>query len=496
MIRNSALLIALSLSVAAFAQTTPDMLQRVMPGVLTIAVNETSPVKNAMGAASGSTRFDKAYDRVLDLSDAKGSGSGFVVKYGDRYFVVTNAHVVEMAQPDQIYGYSINQTRYRLKVFGGDSFYDVALLEFADPVQPGPEMTALTFRPDDPRIGETVYALGNPLGAYPYSVTQGIVGGKNRLLGGLTGRIGYLQHSASIIWGNSGGPLIDSTGRVVGINTRIEIADRGQEFLISQLNFALETSVAQRVIEGLLHNNGRLRRAYLGLVLTQTLPVNKFRKSVATAAIIESVVPGGPAAPLARFQSYRVDRIGRTPVRNLDEAMEAIEAIKPGERVEFELTKDSNTETVTVVAGELSAANYAALANHIISSHSDYSLSEQNGHIILQRQGQPTGERTSAGMTMRGIGAEKTSVQTTGGTPDVLGIVAVGLVPQRRNDNDDADPVLYRVNTIRDLGVAMRLFFMGGGADFVVVPPNSDQPGVLRWSLSGNSNALTRMLIS
>jgi S1-C subfamily serine protease len=468
------------------------MLQRVLPGVLTIAVNETSPVKKSMGAASGSGRFEKAYDRVLDLSDAKGSGSGFLVKYGDRYLVVTNAHVVEMAQPDEIYGYSINQSRYRLRVFGGDSFYDVALLEFADPDKPGPELTPLAFRPDDPRVGEVVYALGNPLGEYPYSVTQGIVGGRNRLLGGLTGRIGYLQHSASIIWGNSGGPLIDSSGRVVGVNTRIEIAERSQQFLISQLNFALETSVAARVIDGLLRNGGRLKRAYLGLELTQTLPVNRFRKAVATAAVVESVVPGGPAAALARFAGYRVDRIGAMSVRNLDEAMQAIEAVKPGERIEFEVTKDGSTETATLTAGQLTAANYAALANHVIGSRSDFEVLEEDGHVLLRRKRQPQ-EHTNASMTPRQIGTVPAKSMLE--APRVLGLVAVGLVPERRGENDEAEPVLYRVNTIRDFGVAMRLFLMGGGADLVVVPPNSNEPAVLRWSLSGSSNVLTRMLI-
>jgi hypothetical protein len=308
----------------------------------------------------------------------------------------------------------------------------------------------------------------------------------------LTGRIGYLQHSASIIWGNSGGPLIDSSGRVVGVNTRIEIAERSQQFLISQLNFALETSVAARVIDGLLRNGGRLKRAYLGLELTQTLPVNRFRKAVATAAVVESVVPGGPAAALARFAGYRVDRIGAMSVRNLDEAMQAIEAVKPGERIEFEVTKDGSTETATLTAGQLTAANYAALANHVIGSRSDFEVLEEDGHVLLRRKRQPQ-EHTNASMTPRQIGTVPAKSMLE--APRVLGLVAVGLVPERRGENDEAEPVLYRVNTIRDFGVAMRLFLMGGGADLVVVPPNSNEPAVLRWSLSGSSNVLTRMLI-
>lgn len=487
-------LFVLLVSSRGSAQTPPDMLEQVLPGVLTIAVNSASPVKTAMGAASKSDRFERAYDRVLDLSDAKGSGSGFLLKREGRLIVVTNAHVVEMAQDGEIYAYSINQTRYKLKVIGGDSFYDIALLDFVEPNKPGPELVPLGLRPDDPRVGETVYALGNPLGEYPNSASMGIVSGRNRLLSGLTGRLGYLQHSASIIWGNSGGPLIDSSGRVVGVNTRIDIEDHGQAFLISQLNFALETSVAGRVIDGLLANNGRLKRAYLGLELTQTLQTNQFRKEVVTAPVIESVVSGGPAAGLSKFKGYRVDRIGTQSIRNLDEAMAAIEALKPNQSLEFELTKDSDTQTATIRTGELTEQNYMTLTNHVISTRSNFELSVQDGQVYLHAQHQPL-TKVSGAMRINqvALGQKSSPAQT----PQVSGIVAAGLIPERQPDREeDADPMLYRVNSTRDLGVALRLLFMAGHADLVVVLPNSDQPSVLRWSLSGDPHVIVRMLIS
>ena len=160
--RISAFFLAVALSTIGLAQTPADMLERALPGVVTVAINETSPAKRAMGAASGTDRFNKAYDRVLDLSDAKGSGSGFLIQRGGRMFIVTNAHVVEMADPGEIYAYSVNQTRYKLKVFGGDSFYDIALLEFDEPDKPGPELTPLSFRPDDPRVTPIITALLPP----------------------------------------------------------------------------------------------------------------------------------------------------------------------------------------------------------------------------------------------------------------------------------------------------------------------------------------------
>src|SRR5262249_50836248 len=154
----------------------------------------------------------------------------------------------------------------------------------------------------------------------------------------------------------------------------------GQAFLISQLNFALQSSVAQRVIDSLLANRGRIDRAYIGIELTQAVPANRFRKTVATEAVIESVVPSGPAAALAKFKGYRVDRIGDAAIRNLDEAMAAIEALKPGQQVEFEVTKGASTETVTIQAGHLNVANCAALAAHAFSARS-YEVHEQGGVV-------------------------------------------------------------------------------------------------------------------
>jgi S1-C subfamily serine protease len=487
--RSSASFLTMVLPAYGLAQSVPDMLERTLPGVFTVAINEITPTKIAMGAASGTDRFNKAYDRALDLSDAKGSGSGFLIQRGGKMLVVTNAHVVEMAEPSD----SINQTRYKLSIFGGNSFYNIALLEFVEPAKPGPELTPLSFRQDDLRGGEYVYALGNPLGEYPYSATQGIFGGRNRLLSGLTGRIGYLQHSAGIIWGNSSGPLVDSSGQVAGINTRIDIEENGQAFLIAQLNFALESSGAQRVIDGLLQNKGRLNRAYLGLELTQTLTVNKFRRSVATEALIDSVVPNSPAAVLAKYTGYRVDRIGTHAIRDLDEAMEAIEAIKHDETVEFEVSKNGAAETVSLKAGQLTEQNYAALTNYLMSSRSNYEIVQQNGQVFLQQQRQPQARVTSSMEMYQVNAAQRTSLPSA---PQVLGIVAVGIVLQRRGDGERAEPDLYRINTITDLGVTLRLFLRAGGADLLVVPPNSDEPTVLRWTLSTESDVAVRMLIA
>lgn len=478
------------LTLPAQSVDTPAMLDRALPGVLTIALNETTQTGAVLGAASAS-RLDKAYERVLDLSDAKGTGSGFVIKRGAKAWVVTNAHVIaNAATRDDIYAYSINQTRYRLRVFGGDSFYDIALLEFVEPAVPGPEVIPMQFRESEARVGETVYALGNPLGQYPYSVSNGIIGGKNRFLSGPTGRLGYLQHTATIIWGNSGGPLIDIGGRVVGINTRIEIT----AVVHPQLNFALDGILARRLIDELIDDKGRLMRAYLGLELSQSSAVNQFRKFGSSEAVIEAVVPGGPAAALAKYVGAQVDRIGDQVTRNLDEALAAIEELKPGQKVELELSKNGITSTATIETVVLTDERKTQLVRSAFERHLHLEVGDTSDGVVLKQAGAPASKdpASSAGLPkLRGIGSG--TVNNPQGRPsDEILVVAVGLVP---DDRSGGEPLLYKVNRTEDLAISLRLMLMLGRVDFIVAVRGSQEPQVSRWIPSGAPNIVKRMLI-
>ncbi len=155
-------------------------------------------------------------------------------------YVITNAHVISSASPGKgnITVFSINRDKYDMEVIGGDSFYDLAILAFITP--PGPELTTMAFRQDEIRIGEPVYAIGNPMGIFPYSISDGIISAKNRVRNAApTGRMGFLQSTASVFQGNSGEPLIDMKGLVVGINSQLFATDfAGQPEVLSQINFA------------------------------------------------------------------------------------------------------------------------------------------------------------------------------------------------------------------------------------------------------------------
>ncbi|MEI6050972.1 MAG: trypsin-like peptidase domain-containing protein, partial [Bacteroidota bacterium] len=216
------LLILLSLILRSYSQTISDVIEKSLPAVVTIAIYKTQDDKQLLGFKGQPS--DVAYEKALDITGAEGSGSGFVIEKAGKKYVVTNAHVIDNASAmrGSLYAYSINQKKYEMKVVGGDIIFDIAVLEFSTP--PGTELGVLAFETAEPRVGETVYAIGNPLAEFPYSVVDGIISAKNRTTktgSVFQGKFGYIQTTATLIWGNSGGPLINTKGNVIGINSQL-----------------------------------------------------------------------------------------------------------------------------------------------------------------------------------------------------------------------------------------------------------------------------------
>ena len=299
-----------------FSQTQPqtslaDILENAMSSVVTVSVEKTDNTKQLLGFRGQDS--DIAYEKALDLSKSKSSGSGFVIIKNNKKYIITNAHVIEQASElkGSVYVYSINRTKYEVKIIGGDSFYDIAVLEIVGAT--GPEIKPISFSSKDSRVGEKVFAIGNPLGEYPYTVSDGIISAKNRVRNGLTGKFGFLQSTATVIWGNSGGPLVNEKGQVVGINSQIAFANAGnQQIWQPQINFALEGLLSNRLNDNIINNNGRVKRCYLGIQLSQSYEYSAYYKLmggdgwllVDSIPVITGAISGSPA------EKFLKDKIG------------------------------------------------------------------------------------------------------------------------------------------------------------------------------------------
>ncbi len=206
------------------------------------------------------------------------TGSGFVIDPSG--FILTNYHVIAEAEAVFV-RFSGEHREYQGELVGSDPNTDLALLKI-DPA--GRRLPALSFGDSDAiEVGDWAIAVGNPFGTLESTLTVGVVSAKGRgdlVIGGMTPRYqDFIQTDASINFGNSGGPLVDLDGRVIGVNTAINKEGRG-------IGFAVPSSLVQDVYAQ-LRANGKVVRGYLGIRTEDAGP------QVVGARIL-SLVPDGP----------------------------------------------------------------------------------------------------------------------------------------------------------------------------------------------------------
>jgi S1-C subfamily serine protease len=464
-------IIAFALVVNVFAQTYSDMLERALSSVVTVAVYKTEVTKKVLGFRGDA---DVAYDNSLDLSNSKSSGSGFIIERNGKKYVITNAHVVEEASSEMgsIYVFTINRNKYEVRILGGDSFYDIAVLEFVE--TPGTEISTLKIRTTDVRIGEQVFAIGNPLGEYPYTVSDGIISAKNRFRGGTTGKFGFLQTTATVIWGNSGGPLIDAKGDVVGINSQIAFATRGDMSIWQpQINFALESNLSNRLINDILQNDGRVKRAYLGIEVSQSSGLEYDSKSHAQVwqlrdelPVISKVFTESPSTTiLADKLGFAITKVNGHEIRNLEEVLGEFEKLKPGENVKLTLSRGTSVQDVIIKAQELNAQGLDKLARSLIETNPSITLASEDDLVSIRLKEAYTAKNQNMGVSSAAL----------------YYVLTCGL-----HEGDYSS--LWRIEKLSDLGAAFRLTGLYGFYDiFVINSNNTDgQPEKLRINLSGD----------
>lgn len=516
------------------AASESDMLERSLRGVVTVAGYKVKsvPLRDSRGQLKQmpilKTRDDDLYRRVLDLSGAVQTGSGFIIEHKGRKYVVTNAHVVAAAadEPNAVAVFGADQKRRNVKVVAADSFYDIAVLAFVDD-QPGDEFVVLKFRQTPTRVGEKVWALGNPLGKYPHSVSDGIVGGKNR--SGLMLPFGYLQTTATIIWGNSGGPCIDAAGNVVGVNTRLEAAQRhGQHFIQPQLNFALDSTIAQRVVDELL-TKGRVSRPYFGFLVVQDFALRRTPQGMAPdpntggQPVIADVVAGSPAAKaLTGKTGAKLLAVNNTPVRSAEEALTALEGCAPGSKVTLVIQTGKAKQTVTFTCGEMNDKALAALAKAMMK-RLGYTAAEGNRGVSIRSAGRAPIDPPRPGGSPGGaedprlrpgprqIGPrgpygpyrrrgpypfmqfdyrrQQDGFRRLQRQPDDLLVVAVGQV------NGEGEGLLWRVSSLAELGLACRLIGLGGLVHIAYANEDGRSCSILQCRLSESRNVFTRVVL-
>jgi S1-C subfamily serine protease len=273
--------------------------------------------------------------------DSAGAGSGFI--FAADGLILTNSHVVEGASRISV---ALPDGRdFDADLVGQDPHTDVAVVRIS-----GSELTAAEFGDSRGlRPGQLVVAIGNPYG-FQHSVTAGVVSALGRSLRSRSGRLieHVIQTDAALNPGNSGGPLVTSDGRVVGVNTAIIAGGQG-------LCFAVPISTVVAVLPALLRD-GRVRRGYLGIA-GQSVPllrrVTRFhRLSQSGGVLVTSLEPNAPAARAGVQEGDLLVAFGDSSVESLDDLHRVLTEARIGTTVTLTLLRHAVRMTLDVVVAE------------------------------------------------------------------------------------------------------------------------------------------------
>ena len=319
--------------------------------------------KNVSPAVVNITSTSYALDLFLRALPQQGMGSG-VILTADGY-ILTNAHVIKDAKKLEV-NLLGSKKSYPAKVVGGDLNYDTALIKIEP--EPGQRFPTIPLGTSDKlQVGQTVMAIGNPFGLKS-TLTRGLISSLGRRLETQSGRVveNVIQTDAAINPGNSGGALLDSAGRLIGINTAI-YSPSGTS---AGIGFAIPANTALRIANDLIQY-GKIIRPYLGLGLgLEVTPraAKILKLPVTKGLMIAKVYPDGPAAraglrgPSRVLFTKRGDKvpvggdvitaIDGKPVDTIDSFLNCLEAKHPGERVSIQVARGKSTLTFPITLEE------------------------------------------------------------------------------------------------------------------------------------------------
>ncbi len=348
-------------TLAASAQSRPgsfaDLAEKISPAVVNITTSTsvaTNTIPNPI-VPEGSP-FEDFFRDFMDRNNNQGRprrsqalGSGFVIS--EDGYIVTNNHVIEGADEVAIEFFSGDELI--AEVVGTDPNTDIALLK----VESDEPLDYVTFGDSDSaRVGDWVMAMGNPLGQ-GFSVSVGIVSARNRALSGTYDD--YIQTDAAINRGNSGGPLFNMDGDVVGVNTAILSPNGGS----IGIGFSMASNVVTRVVDQ-LKEFGETRRGWLGVRIQDVdADMAEALGLEAAAGAMVTDVPEGPAAEAGIEAGDVITSFDGVEVMDTRQLVRVVGNSPIGKSVRVVVYRDGKTETLMVTLGRREEAESAVPAS-------------------------------------------------------------------------------------------------------------------------------------
>ena len=307
---------------------------------ITKAVEKVAPaVVTVVGVVPGQMTF------FGPTPDEQVSGSGVIVS--PKGYIITNNHVVEGTKSLKVI--FADGSEQEAHLVGRDRFADLAVIKVDGKVP----AVAVLGNSDALKPGETVIAIGSPLGAFRNTVTVGVVSATGRNLDTGRGYVmeGLIQTDAAINHGNSGGPLVNLAGEVIGINTLI--VRNGGGDVAEGLGFAIPANTVRAVAEQLIAQ-GYVARPYLGIDWQGITPAiaAHYDLPVKWGVYVVQVAAGSPADKAGLRHGDIITQVGDTPLDEKHPFINTLFAHKPGETVALKVVRGSRTLTLKVTLGE------------------------------------------------------------------------------------------------------------------------------------------------
>jgi serine protease Do len=349
-----------------FSASFAPVVKKVSPSV--VRVNTSAKVRSPWGDGPGAddplrwffnpNRRGGGPGREAPALRQQGIGSGVIVSKDG--YILTNNHVVDGA--DHVKVALQDGREFDAKVVGKDPKTDVAVLKVDAKDLPFIEMTDS----DKIEVGDLALAIGNPFGI-GQTVTMGMISAKGR------GNVGldyedFIQTDAAINPGNSGGALVDSEGRLIGINTAIVSRSGGNQ----GIGFAIPTNLARYVMDSLV-KDGQVTRGYLGVLIQDVTPAlaTKFGLKDNAGALVGDLTPKGPAEKAGMQSGDVIVEFDGKPVADSRHLRLQVAQTKPGSEVPVKILRDGNSKTLEVTLKELPGTERLAGNNRTPAGNSD-----------------------------------------------------------------------------------------------------------------------------
>ena len=333
----------------AYDKAMEVLAARVTPAIVNVTVTSKTKVdlsgEGIEGLPEGMQGFGQFFGRPMQPQNRIVHGLGSGVFISPDGYIVTNNHVVDGATDIRV---TMSDKRIlQAKLVGADPMTDLAVLKVS-----GSNFPSVPFG-DSTKLqpGQTVLAFGNPLG-FRFSVTRGIVSALNRPNPDSDPRKPgqFIQTDAAINQGNSGGPLVDARGEVVGINTFL-ISPSGA---FSGMGFAIPTQIVRPTVDNLI-KYGKVRHAYIGVTVTDITPENSkfFQMSKASGAVVTEVQPNAPGAKAGLKVGDVITQVDGHEITDAGALQVEVGQRQPGSKIELTVIRDGKNVTLPVTIEEL-----------------------------------------------------------------------------------------------------------------------------------------------